>query len=134
MNDGLVCWRCGTSIDDWPLPLSRTAECKRCRADLHVCRLCEFYDPRMGKQCREPVADEVQNKERANFCGYFTAKAGAFNSGNHVAQQAARTQLDALFGSGPAQAREPAAASSAPSEADLARTQLEKLFGGDKQD
>lgn len=133
MSESLVCWRCGASIAEWPLPLSRTAECKQCRADLHVCKLCEFYDPRLGKQCREPVADEVQNKERANFCGYFTAKTGAFSPANQSAQHAARAQLDALFGAQSTEESQPGAQESAPSAADAARAQLEKLFGGDKQ-
>lgn len=134
MNDSLVCWRCGASIADWPLPLSRTAECKQCRADLHVCKLCEYFDPRLGKQCREPIAEEVQNKDRANFCGYFSAKANAFHPADHHAQHAARAQLDTLFGATPVAQADACDAKSAPTEAELARAKLEQLFADMKKE
>jgi hypothetical protein len=31
----------------------------------------------VAKQCRETVAEEVKDKERANFCDYFKPRAGA---------------------------------------------------------
>jgi hypothetical protein len=42
-----------------------------CGADLHVCKNCEFYDPKVYNECRETSADVVREKERANFCEYF---------------------------------------------------------------
>lgn len=134
MNDSLVCWRCGASIADWPLPLSRTAECKQCRADLHVCKLCEYFDPRLGKQCREPVAEEVHNKERANFCGYFSAKANAFHPADHNAQQDARAQLDALFGGTPSAPTLAPRTQKPATDTELARAKLEDLFTSTKKD
>jgi hypothetical protein len=98
-DNGLVCWKCGTSIGDEPLPLGRLAECRACRAQLHVCRLCTFYDTRVAKSCRETVAEEVKDKERANFCGYFQPRPGAHAAGDGRSQ-AARQELDALFGTG----------------------------------
>lgn len=97
-DNGLVCWKCGTSIGDEPLPLSRMAECRACRAQLHVCRLCAFYDTRVAKACRETVAEEVKDKERANFCGYFQPRLGAHAPENAVDARA-RKELDALFAS-----------------------------------
>ena len=72
----LVCWKCGASLAALTLPLSRTDSCRNCRAEFHVCRMCRFYDTRKAKSCAEPVADEVGDKERANFCGYFEAAPG----------------------------------------------------------
>jgi hypothetical protein len=43
------------------------------------------------------VAEPVQNKERANFCGYFEPVAGRFRPGDAAADDA-RTALEALFG------------------------------------
>jgi hypothetical protein len=101
MNDELVCWRCGAALGDLPLPLPRRAECRNCRTELHVCRMCEFYDRSVARSCREPVADEVQDKERANFCGYFTPRPRAHVPGNEREAGTERAALDALFG-GPA--------------------------------
>ncbi len=109
------------------MPLGRLAECLACRADLHVCRLCAFYDPRVSNRCREPVADAVKDKERANFCGYFQAQPGTYNP--HADEQAtiAQAQLEALFG-------EPAMSKAGQrSEAEAAREQLERLFNKCKE-
>lgn len=92
----LNCWRCGTAITDEPLPLSRTAECRACHAELHVCRMCEFYDTSKAKSCREPVAEPVADKTRANFCGWFRPRAGLSASGDAVADEA-RDRLEDLF-------------------------------------
>ncbi|MGD2055336.1 MAG: hypothetical protein PVJ15_00905 [Gammaproteobacteria bacterium] len=96
----LVCWKCGASLEQEPLPLARLAECRACHADLHVCRLCEFFAPRVARQCREPVAEEVQDKERANFCDYFQPRPDAFIAPDTQPARTARRQLETLFGDG----------------------------------
>lgn len=95
-QDSLNCWRCGAEVVDEPLPLSRTAECRQCRAELHVCRMCEFYDTTKANACREPVADAVGDKTRANFCGWFRPRPGLAPAGNAAAEEA-RSRLEDLF-------------------------------------
>jgi hypothetical protein len=116
--EGLVCWKCGVSLENLSLPLRRLEECRACGAELHACRLCEFFDPAVAKSCREPVAEEVKDKSRANFCDYFRPRPGAHAGA--PAAEATRSQLEALFGGAPA--------GEAP--ADEARSRLEELFGG----
>lgn len=67
----VVCFKCGQKI---PLlgKVGRRDECFKCRADLHVCKNCVHYDPKAYNECREPSADVVQEKERSNFCDYFS--------------------------------------------------------------
>lgn len=58
--------------------------------------MCRFYDTSKAKSCAEPVADEVGDKERANFCGYFEAAGSRFKlkaAGTDVGKDA----LEALF-------------------------------------
>jgi hypothetical protein len=100
MNDDLECWRCGAAVGDLPLPLGRRAECRGCGAELHACRMCRHYDTTVARSCREPVAEEVSNKERANFCGWFMPRPNAYRPGNERAAADARAALDALFGGG----------------------------------
>lgn len=116
--EALPCWRCGASLKDLTPPIERRDECPACRAQLYVCRFCEFYDPKVARQCREPVADEVKDKERANFCGYFKPNPHAYVPADSVAANKAKAELDALFGGG-----ETSSASSS------ARDKLEDLFG-----
>lgn len=123
MSD-LVCWKCGTSLAELSLPLRRVDECKTCGAELHVCKLCEWYSTAVAKHCREPIAEEVKDKERANFCDYFKPRAGAYSSAGTDAGAKAKAELETLFGGG---ARADAAQAQ-PSAAERARAELESLF------
>lgn len=127
MNEVLECWRCGRSIAEFPLPLGRTDECPGCRADLHVCRMCRLFDTSVAHACREPIADEVQNKERANFCGYFDPLPNAFRQTADSVTEQAQTKLAALFGDSPS----PAASANGQTPADRARSELDALFRKD---
>jgi len=97
MSHSAVCWQCGASLEQLSLPLSRFDVCKACRAELHVCRQCRFHDVTVAKQCREPVAEEVRDKQRANFCGYFMLRPDAWAGDQTNAQDKARAALEALF-------------------------------------
>lgn len=71
-------------------------ECAHCGADLHVCLNCRFYDAAAYNECREPQAERVVDKERANFCEYFQP---GTSSGPPVRDAAAdaKKKLAALF-------------------------------------
>lgn len=101
MTDTLVCWKCGASIEDLPLPLGRRDECLACHAELYVCRMCRFHDTSVAKACREPMAEEVKDKERANFCDWFQPRPNAHQPRGDKTP-AAKAELEALFGGGPA--------------------------------
>lgn len=96
-TDDLVCWTCGASLAALTLPLSRTDSCRACRAELHVCRMCRFRDTSKAKHCAEPVADEVRDPERANFCGYFEPAEDRFKPKAAIADMG-KDALEALFG------------------------------------
>ena len=100
MGHELVCWKCGASLAALTLPLRRLEECPRCRAQLHVCRMCLEYDTTVATRCREPTAEEVRNKEGANFCAFFTPRPGAYTAPNTAEAERARAELDKLFGKG----------------------------------
>ncbi|MFQ6022271.1 MAG: hypothetical protein ACE5NW_06080 [Acidiferrobacterales bacterium] len=125
MSTPLVCWKCGASLKE--LPLSRRAECTDCGAELHVCRMCAFYDPRVSNHCTEDRAEDVSEKERANFCDYFKPRPNAYVQRNDSKARAAKTQLDGLFAAGEK--------SETRSPGEAARDKLGRLFGsGDKKD
>ncbi|HTT02310.1 MAG TPA: hypothetical protein VMG11_09525 [Steroidobacteraceae bacterium] len=98
MSHDLVCWKCGASLAALTLPLRRLEECPRCRAELHVCRMCVDYDTRVAKHCREPIAEEVRDKEHANFCDFFKPRSSAYTPPNTAEVDKARAALDKLFG------------------------------------
>jgi hypothetical protein len=129
----LTCWSCGSALPNVPLPIGRREECPKCTASLHVCRQCVHYDRNANKSCREPVADEVVDKEGANFCDYYQPRFGLAAGGDDAAAQA-RAKLAQAFGggtAGPSSVR-PGAPRGSVSGADEAKRKLEEMFGKKK--
>jgi hypothetical protein len=60
--------------------------------------MCDFYDTSKAKHCRETVAEEVKDKQAANFCDYFQPSAAAYQPAALSAADQAKAQLEALFG------------------------------------
>ena len=75
----------------------RRDDCPHCGAELHVCLNCSFYDPSLTRGCRENQADEVREKDRANFCGWFEFREGR---PGEEADDAARQAAAAFFARG----------------------------------
>jgi len=94
----LACYRCGESLAELLLPLSRRDQCPQCSADVHVCKMCRHFDPHITRQCREDGAEDVTEKERPNFCDWFVPSDSAFDPDRKSASDAATGALDALFG------------------------------------
>ena len=122
MSESTTCWKCGGALQELLLPLPRHEECPHCRAQLHVCRMCVYFDTAAPQQCREPVADNVSDKQRANFCGYFQINPQAYDGPSDQAADS-HQKLDALFGDGTSGE---AAETSTPE--DELGTQLDQLF------
>lgn len=79
------------------------AVCEQCRADLHTCSNCAFFDSASLHQCRKPVEEPVLNKTRANRCPLFSAvKVQEFGgeSSQRGGGASPRDAFDALFRKG----------------------------------
>lgn len=120
----LLCWKCGASLEALSLPLQRLDECKQCGAELHVCKLCEWYSTSVAKHCRETIAEEVKDKERANFCDYFKPRPNAYSNAAQTQAEKAKSELEAMFGGG----TKAGAQSAEPTAAERARAELEAMF------
>jgi hypothetical protein len=99
-----TCYRCGEvlHIDG---PVGRRTTCPHCDADLHTCFNCKHHDDSAAHQCREPHAEHVVDKDASNACELFQLGDGA--SRRRRSSKAARDQLAALFGEGPAKEEGP---------------------------
>lgn len=81
-HQAVVCYACKKTLDyNSGQKIHKNDECSYCYADLHCCRMCEFYDPQAYNQCREPNAERIVEKEKANYCDYFILKGGEGNQG-----------------------------------------------------
>ena len=98
MTQNIVCWHCGVSVSEEPLPLSTYAECRSCRAQLHCCRQCQHYNPRLRADCDEPRAESHSEREKANFCDWFKLRREFVEPGEKAPSADHQTELDTLFG------------------------------------
>jgi hypothetical protein len=89
-----MCWKCGEEIKNEKI--LRTDECPVCKADLHSCRNCIFFEEGAHYDCRETVEENVVQKEKANFCDYFKPQRIFSKSSSAKAEQAKKA-FDVLF-------------------------------------
>ena len=97
---GTSCYSCGALVSGPEVGTarpSRTAVCDGCSAYLHCCRNCRFYDPGAYNNCREPVAEDVRDKEEANFCDYFEWGVEGEGDEKGEGRKNAKEKFEALF-------------------------------------
>ena len=93
-SDVLVCHACHGEIELID-KVKRADSCEHCGADVHCCKNCKFFDPYVHNQCRESTTMWEPDKEKANFCTYFTPRIG--EGYEEEDKEAAFSKLDALF-------------------------------------
>jgi hypothetical protein len=93
------CWQCGA---EWPFsrPPGRSETCEKCGADLKVCLNCASYDKTVAYECRDRRADEIADKDRANFCEFFEMHRREFVPvpDRYAREDKARDRLKKLLG------------------------------------
>lgn len=92
----MICHHCKQEIK-LEGPVSRADECPHCAADIHCCLNCLHYDPSMSNRCREPQAEWVSDREKGNFCDFFTPNKSAAAGGFAKPGASARDAFDSLF-------------------------------------
>lgn len=92
------CFHCG-QVYSFTDKILRRETCPQCGSDLHCCQNCTFYDTRAPKECREPVAEYVRYKDRANHCDYFEPRPAGDKTADKQkdAGEAARKAWENLF-------------------------------------
>lgn len=89
------CHQCG-QLNETGERVGRRDTCAGCDADLHVCLDCGHYDPSAYNECREPQADRVLEKDKANFCDYFIPSDKALED-RHQEKGDAKKKIADLF-------------------------------------
>ena len=77
--------------------VGRAETCPSCGTDLRCCRNCAFYDAGSYNQCRETQAERVLEKERGNFCDYFSFSDSSRNGHIEDRTFGVKNKLDSLF-------------------------------------
>jgi hypothetical protein len=93
-----TCSECGAKVPI-TVTIGREDVCPRCKNDLHTCRNCSRFDPAYNNQCREPKADPVVDKSKANFCEFFEPllKLDLHNARSGPTPDDARQAFESLF-------------------------------------
>ncbi|MFN2377900.1 MAG: hypothetical protein ABR538_15300, partial [Candidatus Binatia bacterium] len=82
----------------------RSSRCPRCGSDLRCCLNCRFHDISSYNDCAEPSAERVLEKDRANFCDYFSpggaVGAAAGSTTSAAAGSGGLSELEKLFRKG----------------------------------
>ncbi|MCL2765050.1 MAG: hypothetical protein FWD40_07220 [Treponema sp.] len=91
-----MCWYCGLPIKDAE-PIGRSLRCQKCGKDLRSCKNCRFFLPGSRGDCREPGAEMQPDKERANFCDWFSLAQSQEQSKEKEKADAAKEAFNNLF-------------------------------------
>lgn len=87
------CWSCNGEIEIID-KIVRSDTCPHCGTDLRCCKNCKLYDPNAHNECRESTTLYVPDKERANFCEFWTFRDGAHDIAD---KNATLSKLESLF-------------------------------------
>lgn len=89
------CHKCKNELV-FDVKLQRADTCTHCGVDLHCCKNCEHWDPSAHNQCKEHIAEYIPEREKANFCSFFTFRNGAPED-TALRVNKSKAALDALF-------------------------------------
>lgn len=94
-----MCWKCGKEITIHS-PVARSEVCPICDADVRVCKNCSHYEVGSQYDCKEHISEIIKDKERANFCDWFSLTEIVSNTKFSAQDKVvnARNQFTALFG------------------------------------
>ncbi len=90
------CAHCGAP---YTAPVYRNTLCDQCGKELKTCRNCRHFSPGAAYDCLEPVGELVADKDRANFCDWFTPSIGGktAEAQSSDSQEEARKAFNSLF-------------------------------------
>ncbi|MDA8105772.1 MAG: hypothetical protein M0Z71_10375 [Nitrospiraceae bacterium] len=88
-----VCALCGkeVAVDKY---FTRKSVCPKCGGDLHICLNCRFYSETAHNKCTEPKAEFQRNRDKANFCDYFSFGEGGSPSSDNATEDALQKLKD----------------------------------------
>lgn len=94
------CARCGHAMKHATVEADTT--CASCGRPLHTCTNCAFFDTSARFECRKPISERIESKDKANRCQHFQPKAvrdlkSAKQEAVAASPSDARAAFDALF-------------------------------------
>lgn len=89
--------KCAACAAQAPPNINADSSCPNCRADLHTCRQCTYFDPGARFQCRKTITVRIVNKNARNTCELFAARTVVERETSSGAPTDARQAFAKLF-------------------------------------
>ena len=70
-GETVKCSSCGAKV---ATAIGAESACPTCRAELHTCRQCNYFDPSARFECSKPITAKIVNKNARNTCELFAAR------------------------------------------------------------
>ena len=94
-GEAVKCASCGVKA---PTNITFEASCTNCRAELHTCRQCTYFDPSAHFECsHKAIAKRIVNKNARNTCELFAPRTVVERQTSSGAPTDARQAFAKLF-------------------------------------
>jgi predicted RNA-binding Zn-ribbon protein involved in translation (DUF1610 family) len=70
-GETVKCTSCGAKA---PTNIDLETTCPRCKADIHTCRQCAYFDPGARFECSKSIPARIVNKNKRNTCELFAPR------------------------------------------------------------
>jgi len=93
-GETIKCAACGAKA---PSSITVDSSCPNCRAELHTCRQCSYFDPAAHFECSKTIPKRIVNKNARNTCELFAPRAVVERQTSSGAPTDARQAFAKLF-------------------------------------
>ena len=93
-NEAVKCAMCGAKASP---NIGLESSCPKCKADLHTCRQCTYFDPGAHFECSKTITARIVNKTARNTCEIFAARTIVERETSSGAPKDARQAFANLF-------------------------------------
>ncbi len=89
--------RCASCAAIVPTEIEFAAKCPRCKADLHACKQCTYFDTASRYECTQPVSARLPKKDVNNQCSFFAPRTTVERETSSTRPLDAREAFENLF-------------------------------------
>jgi hypothetical protein len=89
--------RCSSCAAIVPAEIDFTSKCPRCKADLHACKQCTYFDTASRFECTQPVSARIPKKEVNNQCSFYSPRTTVERETSSTKPMDARQAFENLF-------------------------------------
>jgi hypothetical protein len=89
--------RCASCAAIVPAEIDFASKCPRCKADLHACKQCSYFDTSSRFECTQPVSARIPKKEVNNQCSFYAPRTTVERETSSTKPMDARQAFENLF-------------------------------------